>query len=466
MNQEDFDLVVIGGGPGGYVAAIRAAQLGMRTALIEREHLGGICSNWGCIPTKALLHTASLYRHMRDASQLGLNISGLTVDFPKMIAASRNVAGQMNAGVRHLLRKNKVTLFEGEACLQGHGKVSVASMQGDPMLLGATHIIIATGARPRALENAGFDGQRVWSYRDALQAATLPQSLLIVGAGAIGVEFASFFATFGTQVTLVEARDRILPVEDAEISAFVHAAFEKQGIAVQCATRLGQVNSQPDALEVALERAGNSSRVSVERMLVSVGITGNTENIGLDNTEVIVDNGHIVTDDWGRTAQPGIYAIGDVAGAPWLAHKASHEAVHCVEGIAGGHRQGRSHQRFIPGCTYSYPQVASIGMTEAQARAAGHECRVGRFPFIGNGKARAQGETDGFVKTIFDSASGELLGAHLVGAEVTEMIHGLTMAKQMEATEAEIMETVFAHPTLAEAVHESVLMAYGRALHI
>ncbi len=472
MSQQNFDLIVIGGGPGGYVAAIRAAQLGMHVAVVERELLGGICSNWGCIPTKALLHTANLYRHMQHADQLGLKITGLSFDFQKVIAGSRSVASQMNGGVRHLLKKNKVALIEGHARIQRPGMVVVelagADTKGDGnnVVLHASHIIVATGARPRALPNSPFDGRRIWNYRDALQAKTLPESLLIIGAGAIGVEFASFFNAFGSRVTLVEAQARMLPMEDQDVSAFMRTAFEKQGIAVKCDARIKSVTAGTDSAKVLLEQDGITTEMEVENVLVSIGIIGNTDNIGLENTAVGIDKGHIVTDAWGRTAEVGIYAIGDVAGAPWLAHKASHEAIHCVEHIVSKYDQAPPHRYGIPACTYSYPQVASIGLTEEQARAAGYQCRVGRFPFVGNGKARALGDTDGFVKTIFDAATGELLGAHLVGADVTELIHGLALARQLEATEVELLETVFPHPTLSEAVHESVLMAFDRALHI
>lgn len=464
--ETSFDLVVIGGGPGGYVAAIRAAQLGKKVAVVEREHLGGICSNWGCIPTKALLHAADVYRHMQHAGALGLHATGISVDFPQVIAGSRSVAAQMNKGVGHLLKKNRVTLFEGSARLLGKGQVGVESAGAGAVSLTAAHIIIATGARPRELPGLAFDGRQILNYRDALQVDALPKSLLIVGAGAIGVEFASFFATFGTAVTLIEARERILPVEDHDVSAFVMAAFEKQNITIKCAATIDKMTNKTGAVSVVLKQGDTTTTLEAERILVSAGIVGNTDHIGLEQTNVVVENGHIVTDSWGCTAEPGVYAIGDVAGAPWLAHKASHEAVACVAHMFDTQQPAQPHRRLIPGCTYSYPQVASVGLTEEQARAAGHNCRIGRFPFVGNGKARALGDTDGFVKTIFDEKTGELLGAHLVGAEVTELVHGLVLAMQLEATEAELIESVFPHPSLSEAVHESVLMAYDRALHI
>lgn len=459
-----LDLLVIGGGPGGYVAAIRAAQLGLRSALVEREHLGGICSNWGCIPTKALLHTASIYRQIRHAGELGITVDGLKFDFSSLVQRSRRIAERMNNGVRHLLKKNEVALHEGEGRLLGPGQVEVTDSSGDKTVLRAKHIILATGARSRDIPGLAVDGTRIWNYRHALLAPALPPSLLVIGGGAIGMEFASFYAALGSKVTVVEMQDRLLPVEDKEVSAFVRGAFEKQGIAVRTGTTVVGIEPAGDALTALLD-SGSIDRLEVSHVLVAVGVTANTEGLGLEHTAVQVEAGQIVIDDRCRTAEPGIYAVGDVAGPPWLAHKASHEAVLCVEHIAGRHQGGGLDRLRIPACTYSHPQVASIGLTEEQALAQGRTLRVGRFPFAANGKAAALGETDGFIKTVFDRASGELLGAHLTGAEVTELIHGFSIAKTLEATEEELMHTIFPHPTLSEASHESVLMAYGRALH-
>jgi dihydrolipoamide dehydrogenase len=469
MSAQRYDLAVIGGGPGGYVAAIRAAQLGMRVVLIEREHLGGICSNWGCIPTKALLHAADVYREIGQAAELGIKVSGLSFDFAQIIARSRTVAAKMNGGVRHLLKKNKVKVIEGSGKLAGGGGIEVA-VHGSIERVQATYIILATGARPTEIPGLPADGKRIWNYRHALAPQGLPASLLIVGAGAIGMEFASFYATFGARVTIVETQDRVLPGEDRDVSAFVQAEFEKQGIEVLTGARIAQATVAGDGVDVTLENGSNAAGKTavrrVDAVLVAAGITGNTENLGLEKTKVELDKGNIVTDAHCATAEPGVFAIGDVSGPPWLAHKASHEAVACVEYIHLGESHGELDRTRIPACTYSHPQVASVGLTEEEALRRGHTCRVGRFPFVGNGKATALGETSGFVKTIFDRTTGELLGAHLAGAGVTELIHGLTIARTLETTEAELMQTIFPHPTLSEATHESVLMAFERAMHI
>ncbi len=460
-----FDVLVIGGGPGGYVAAIRSAQLGLRTALVEREHLGGVCSNWGCIPTKALLHAASMYRQMQHAHQLGITVQGLSFDFTALIQRSRAVADRMNKGVRHLLKKNKVILHEGNGRLLGDQRVEVTNAAGVTTVIRASHIIIATGARAREIPGLAADGVRTWNYRHALAAPALPPSLLVVGAGAIGMEFASFFAALGSKVIVAEARERVLPAEDTDVSAFVRDAFEQQGIAIRTNAAVAGVETGEGGLVVTLGGAA-AERLEVDRMLVAAGVTANTEGLGLDQTAVRVEVGHIVTDEYCRTAEPGMYAIGDVAGGPWLAHKASHEGMLCVEHIAGRHQGGGLDRQRIPACTYCHPQVASFGLTEEQALAQGHAVRVGRFPFIGNGKATALGETEGFIKTVFERDSGELLGAHLVGPEVTELVHSFAIAKTLETTEEEMMQTIFPHPTLSEAIHESVLMALGRAIHI
>ncbi|MBK3732389.1 dihydrolipoyl dehydrogenase [Azospirillum sp. Vi22] len=464
MADMNYDLIVIGGGPGGYVAAIRAAQLGLSTAVVERENLGGICLNWGCIPTKALLRSAEVLRNAKHASEYGLVIQNPSFDLDKVVQRSRKVAGQLNGGVKHLLKKNKVAVIEGEAKLLGKGQVAVTKGGAAVGTFGAKNIIIATGARARTLPGLEDDGNLVWTYRKAMTPNTTPKSLLVIGSGAIGIEFASFYNELGAKVTVVEVMDRILPVEDEEISAFARKQFEKQGMRIITNGKAGNLRKGADSVTVAVEANGKTEDITVDRVILAVGISPNTENLGLENTKVQTDRGHIKTNANCQTDEPGVYAIGDVTGAPWLAHKASHEGVIAVEHIAGKHPHALD-VRNIPGCTYSHPQIASVGLTEKKAKEAGYEVRVGRFPFIGNGKAIALGEADGMVKTVFDAKTGELLGAHMVGAEVTELIQGYTVAKTMETTEQELMQTVFPHPTLSEMMHESVLDAYGRAIH-
>lgn len=464
MTQEKFDLTVIGGGPGGYVAAIRAAQLGLRTALIEREHLGGICLNWGCIPTKALLRSAEIFDHIKHASNFGLEVEGVSFDLAKIVARSRAVAAQLNAGVKHLLKKNKVQVFEGSGRLAGTGVVRLERKDGVSEIESA-HIILATGARARSMAPVEPDGRLVWSYREAMTPERMPKSLLVVGSGAIGIEFASFYRSLGAEVTVVEVRDRILPVEDAEISAFAHKAFERQGMKLLTSSSVVSLQKQADSVIAVIDTQGTKTEIHAERVIAAVGIVGNVENLGLEGTGVQVENTHIVTDAWCRTGEPGVCAIGDVAGGPWLAHKASHEGILCVERIMGLEDVHALDKTRIPGCTYSRPQIASIGLTEAQAKERGHELKVGRFPFMGNGKAIALGEQEGFIKTVFDARTGELLGAHMAGAEVTELIQGFSIGKTLETTEAELMHTVFPHPTLSEMLHEATLAAYDRAIH-
>ncbi|OYD85165.1 dihydrolipoyl dehydrogenase [Azospirillum brasilense] len=464
MADMNYDLIVIGGGPGGYVAAIRAAQLGLSTAVVERENLGGICLNWGCIPTKALLRSAEVLRNAKHAAEYGLVIQNPSFDLDKVVQRSRKVAGQLNGGVKHLLKKNKVAVIEGEAKLLGKGQVAVTKGGAAVGTFGAKNIIIATGARARTLPGLEDDGNLVWTYRKAMTPNTTPKSLLVIGSGAIGIEFASFYNELGAKVTVVEVMDRILPVEDEEISTFARKQFEKQGMRIITNGKAGNLRKGADSVTVAVEANGKTEDITVDRVILAVGITPNTENLGLENTKVQTDRGHIKTNANCQTDEPGVYAIGDVTGAPWLAHKASHEGVIAVEHIAGKHPHALD-VRSIPGCTYSHPQIASVGLTEKKAKEAGYEVRVGRFPFIGNGKAIALGEADGMVKTVFDAKTGELLGAHMVGAEVTELIQGYTVAKTMETTEQELMQTVFPHPTLSEMMHESVLDAYGRAIH-
>ena len=464
MSQQTFDVVVIGGGPGGYVAAIRAAQLGLRTALVEREHLGGICLNWGCIPTKALLRSAEIYEHIRHAGEFGLQVQGASFDLAKIVGRSRQVAAQLNAGVRHLLKKNKVAVFEGSGRLAGPNTIRLQRKDGVSELH-APHIILATGARARAVAPVEPDGRLVWSYREAMTPDRMPKSLLVVGSGAIGIEFASFYRSLGAEVTVVEARDRILPVEDADVSTFARQAFERQGMKLMTSATVASLRKEADGVIAVIDAQGATTEIRAERVIAAVGIVGNVEDLGLEGTGVRVENTHIVTDAWCRTGEPGVYAIGDVAGAPWLAHKASHEGMLCVERIAGVEGIHPLDKTRIPGCTYSRPQIASIGLTEERARECGHELKVGRFSFKGNGKAIALGEPEGFIKTLFDARTGELLGAHMIGAEVTELIQGLSIGKSLETTEAELMHTVFPHPTLSEMLHESTLAAYGRAIH-
>ncbi len=465
MADSSFDLIVVGGGPGGYVAAIRAAQLKMKVALVEREHLGGICLNWGCIPTKALLRSAEVYHNAAHAADYGLNIKGLGFDLKKVVERSRGIAKQLNSGVGYLLKKNKVTVFDGAAKLAGAGRLSVKKNGGGKVELAAPHIILATGARARALPGLEPDGKLVWSYKEAMTPEALPKSLLVVGSGAIGMEFSSFFNTLGSKVTVVEVLDRVLPVEDAEISALAQKAFVADGMTIITSATVKALKKGRGSVTASVESGGKSRQITADRVIMAVGIQGNVENLGLEGTKIKVDRSHVVTDEWSRTGEPGVYAIGDLAGPPWLAHKASHEGVICVEKIAGVKDVRPLNTAAIPGCTYCRPQVASVGMTEACAKEKGIKVRVGRFPFIANGKAIALGEPDGLVKTVFDAATGELLGAHMIGAEVTELIQGYVVAGSLETTEAELMHTVFPHPTLSETMHESVLDAYGKAIH-
>ncbi len=458
-----FDLIVIGGGPGGYVAAIRAAQLGMKAAVVEREHLGGICLNWGCIPTKALLRSSEINHLLGHLGEFGFAADNIRYDIDKVVQRSRAVAKQLAAGVGHLLKKNKVAVFDGAARLAAKNTVEVQGKQS--ATLQAPHIILATGARARQLPGLETDGKLIWSYKEAMVPPAIPKRLLVVGSGAIGIEFASFYRNMGAEVTVVEVLDRILPVEDAEISAFARKAFEKQGMKILTGARLGNVRRTADSVTVAVEAGGKTKDLSVDRVISAVGIVGNTEELALENTGVVVDRTHVVIDGFCRTGEPGVYAIGDLAGPPWLAHKASHEGVLCVEAIAGVGDVHPMDVSNIPGCTYCRPQIASVGLTEARAREAGHEVRVGRFPFIGNGKAITLGEPEGMVKVVFDAKTGALLGAHMVGAEVTEMIQGYAIARTLETTEAELINTVFPHPTVSESMHEAVLDAYGRAIH-
>jgi dihydrolipoamide dehydrogenase len=460
-----FDVVILGGGPGGYVAAIRAAQLKMNVAVVERENLGGICLNWGCIPTKALLRSAEVYHNLKHADAYGLVAKDVSFDFQKVVDRSRKVSKQLTDGVKFLMKKNKITVFDGSGKLNGPGKVKVEK-DGKPVAdLSAKHIVLATGARARTFPGLEPDGKLIWTYREALLPNMMPKSLLVVGSGAIGIEFASFFRTLGAEVTVVEVLPRILPVEDAEISAFAHKAFEKQGMKIKVGATVKALKKGANSVTATIEANGKSEELTVDRVIMAVGIVGNVENIGIEGTKVKVEKTHVVIDGYGKTGEPGVYAIGDLAGPPWLAHKAMHEGVICVEAIAGVKGVHAMDPKNIPGCTYCMPQVASVGLTEEAAKAGGREIKVGKFPFIGNGKAIALGEPEGLVKTVFDAKTGELLGAHMVGAEVTELIQGYTIAKTSELTETELMATVFPHPTLSEMMHEAVLAAYGRTLH-
>ncbi|NWH08649.1 MAG: dihydrolipoyl dehydrogenase [Alphaproteobacteria bacterium] len=461
-----YDLIVIGSGPGGYVCAIRASQLGLKTAIIEREQLGGICLNWGCVPTKALLRSSELFHLIGRAGEFGIKTGPVSFDLPAIVERSRKVSAQLSNGVKFLMKKNKIDVIDGTARLAGKGKISVTK-DSQSTEYSAKNIVLATGARARTLPGLEPDGDRVWTYKEALLPKAMPKSLLVIGSGAIGIEFASFFCTLGAQVTVIEVLDRILPVEDEEISAFAAKAFQKQGIKIVTGASVMKLDKSASGVTATLKsKDGKETALSADRVILAVGIVGNTENLGLEDLGVRVEKTHVVVNEWGETGVPGLYAIGDLVGPPWLAHKASHEGVIVAERIAGVKGVHPLDASKVPGCTYCWPQVASVGLTEAAAKAKGHDIKVGRFPFIGNAKAIAMGETDGLVKTVYDAKSGELLGAHMVGAEVTELIQGFTIARTGELTEAELMHTIFPHPTLSEMMHESVLAAFGRVLHI
>tara|TARA_A100001011_G_scaffold133226_2_gene140410 strand:+ start:2117 stop:3529 length:1413 start_codon:yes stop_codon:yes gene_type:complete len=469
MKNSEYDLIVLGGGPGGYVAAIRGAQLGMKVILIEGEHLGGICLNWGCIPTKALLRASEVHHIVKNLDEFGFSAKEISFDISKVVKRSRNVAKQLSNGVEHLLKKNKVELLNGFGkILDKSGplrNVEVKDKNGNEVNVVGKNVIIATGARARSLPNIEPDGNAIWTYREAMMPSALPKSLLIIGSGAIGIEFASFYNDMGVDVTLVEVLDRILPVEDHEISTFAKKTFVKQGIKIKTSSKVVGIKKDAKGIDVSIDANGVVDSLKVDKIILAVGIIANTEGIGLEKTKIRTERGHIMIDQWCETDEPGIFAIGDVTGGPWLAHKASHEGVVCVEKIAGIKGVHPLNMHNIPGCTYSRPQIASVGMTQTKAESDGYDVKIGKFPFMGNGKAIALGEMEGFVKTIFDNKTGELLGAHMIGAEVTEMIHGYTVARTLETTEAELLGTVFPHPTLSEMMHESVLDAYGRAIH-
>ena len=468
---ETYDVIVLGSGPGGYVAAIRCAQLGLKTAIVERENLGGICLNWGCIPTKALLRSAEVFHQMNHAKAYGLAADNVRADLGAVVARSRGVAKQLNQGVTHLMKKNKIAVHMGTGTLKGTGQLEVVGEKGTE-LLSAKHIIVATGARARDLPFAKADGNRVWTYRHAMTPKELPSKLLVIGSGAIGIEFASFYNDMGSKVTVVEMMDRVVPVEDADVSAFLEKALVKQGMTILTGTGVESIEVGATGIKAKIKgRDGKIVEDSFSHVIVAVGVVANTENIGLETVGITTERGIIAIDPYGRTSAKGVWALGDVTPGPWLAHKASHEGVTVAEAIAAelGNKEVHPHpldRRNIPGCTYCHPQIASVGLTEAKAKEAGYTVRAGTFPFIGNGKAIALGEPEGFVKTVFDAKTGELLGAHIVGAEVTEMVQGFVVGKTLETTEAELMQTVFPHPTISEAMHESVLAAYGRALHI
>ena len=463
MAESSFDMIVIGAGPGGYVAAIRGAQLGLKVAIVEREHLGGICLNWGCIPTKALLRSSEVFHLMHRAKDFGLSAEKIGFDLDAVVKRSRGVAAQLSGGIGHLMKKNKITTVMGEARITGQGKVSVKTEKGAQELV-SKHIVVATGARARELPGLEADGERVWTYKHALQPPHMPKKLLVIGSGAIGIEFASFYNTLGAETTVVEVMDRVLPVEDAEISAFAKKQFVKQGMKIMEKAMVKQLDRAKSKITAHIEIGGKVEKQNFDTVISAVGIVGNVEGLGLEEAGVKVDRTHVVVDEYCRTDAEGIYAIGDIAGAPWLAHKASHEGVMVAEMIAG-QKPHPVRPEAIAGCTYCYPQVASVGYSEAKAKELGYEIKVGRFPFIGNGKAIALGEPEGMVKTVFDAKTGELLGAHMVGAEVTELIQGYVVGRTLETTEEELMNTVFPHPTLSEMMHESVLDAYGRAIH-
>jgi dihydrolipoamide dehydrogenase len=473
MAEQSFDIIVIGSGPGGYVTAIRAAQLGFKTAIVERDYLGGICLNWGCIPTKALLRSAEVFHMLQHAKDYGLAADKVTYDAKAVVERSRKVAGRLNAGVTFLMKKNKITVIWGAAALEGGGKVRVAASNSEapkgvlgPGTYQAKHIIVATGARPRALPGIEPDKKLVWTYFEAMVPQSIPKSLLVIGSGAIGIEFASFYRALGSEVTVVEVLPQILPVEDAEIAVFARKQFEKQGIKIMTGAKVVKLDKKSDSVTATIDDGkGGTQTLTVDRVISAVGVVGNVENLGLEKLGVKVEKGTIAVDGFGKTNVPGIYAIGDVAGPPMLAHKAEHEGVVCIEAIKGLDPHPIDKLK-IPGCTYCQPQIASVGLTEQKAKEQGREIKVGRFPFVGNGKAIALGEDQGLVKTIFDAKTGQLLGAHLVGAEVTELIQGFVIAMQLETTEEDLMHTVFPHPTLSETMHESVLDAFGRVIHV
>ena len=467
---DTYDLIVLGSGPGGYVAAIRGAQLGLKVAIVERENLGGICLNWGCLPTKALLRSAEVLHNMKHAAAYGLAADNIRADLDAVVKRSRGVAKQLNQGVTHLMKKNKITVHMGSGKLLGGGKVEVTGDKGAETI-SAKHIIVATGARARDLPFAKADGERIWTYRHAMTPKVMPTKLLVIGSGAIGIEFASFYNDMGAEVTVVEMLDRVVPVEDADVSTFLEKALTKQGMKILTGAGVESITTSAAGVKAKIKgKDGKVTEGDFSHVIVAVGIIANTENIGLETLGVKAERGIIAIDDYGRTNVPGVWAIGDVTPGPWLAHKASHEGVIAVESIAKelGNKEVHPHamdRRNIPGCTYCHPQIASVGLTEAKAKEAGYQVKVGNFPFIGNGKAIALGEPEGFVKTVFDAKTGELLGAHMIGAEVTELIQGYVVGKTLETTEAELIATVFPHPTLSEMMHEAVLSAYGRAIH-
>ena len=464
MASQTFDVIVIGAGPGGYVAAIRASQLGLKVAIVEREHMGGICLNWGCIPTKAMLRSSEVFHLMHRAAEFGLKADNISYDLDAVVKRSRNVAKQLNSGVGHLMKKNKVTVVMGTATIPAKGRVSVKTDKGTEEL-SAKHIILATGARARELPGLEADGKRVWTYKHALVPPHMPKKLLVIGSGAIGIEFANFYSTLGADTTVVEVMDRILPVEDAEISAFAKKSFEKQGMKIMVKAMVKKLDRAADKVTAHIEIDGKIEMHDFDTVISAVGIVANTEGLGLEALGAKIDRSFVVTDDYCRTGVEGLYVIGDATNGPWLAHKASHEGVMVAELIAGGHPHPVKPEQ-IAGCTYCHPQVASVGLTEAKAKERGYQVKVGRFPFIGNGKAIALGEPEGMIKTVFDAKTGELLGAHMIGAEVTELIQGYVIGQKLETTEADLMETVFHHPTLSEMMHESVLDAYGRVIHL
>ena len=464
MASQTFDVIVIGAGPGGYVAAIRASQLGLKVAIVEREHMGGICLNWGCIPTKAMLRSSEVFHLMHRAAEFWLKADNISYDLDAVVKRSRNVAKQLNSGVGHLMKKNKVTVVMGTATIPAKGRVSVKTDKGTEEL-SAKHIILATGARARELPGLEADGKRVWTYKHALVPPHMPKKLLVIGSGAIGIEFANFYSTLGADTTVVEVMDRILPVEDAEISAFAKKSFEKQGMKIMVKAMVKKLDRAADKVTAHIEIDGKIEMHDFDTVISAVGIVANTEGLGLEALGAKIDRSFVVTDDYCRTGVEGLYVIGDATNGPWLAHKASHEGVMVAELIAGGHPHPVKPEQ-IAGCTYCHPQVASVGLTEAKAKERGYQVKVGRFPFIGNGKAIALGEPEGMIKTVFDAKTGELLGAHMIGAEVTELIQGYVIGQKLETTEADLMETVFPHPTLSEMMHESVLDAYGRVIHL